>query len=263
MTEVLRHVPVAGAQIVAGIVEHRHISSHAPCRFAGPFHIIGKDQITESLSVSFASGIETLFFHIFHTPGAAALVLADDVKKHPVGIGKKLCGFFDQTAEVVHVGGIEAEGAEAGLHGGGLPAHITAFEIQFPPAGFQLGNSVVDACRDIDGHPDVDLVAGIHLCPEQIEVQSGVHFAHLCGVITVSVMTAGKTGDGVHMGGLQSLLPQFFVKTFPDPGNERGGMKVKVDLTEIQFISVHNAFSFLKDVFSQILYHFKGNFSSG
>jgi hypothetical protein len=111
--------------------------------------------------------------------------------------------------------------------------------IQFPPAGLFVGDHIVDTGSDIDGDTDIDLVTGIHLCPEQIEIQSRVHFPHLCGMITVSVMAAGKTGDRIHMGSLKPFLPQFFIEFFPDPGDQRRRMKVKMHLPEIQFISVH------------------------
>jgi hypothetical protein len=58
-------------------------------------------------------------------------------------------------------------------------------------------------------------------------------------MITVSVMAAGKTGDRIYMGSLKPFLPQFFIEFFPDPGDQRRRMKVKMYLPEIQFISVH------------------------
>ena len=78
-----------------------------------------------------------------------------------------------------------------------------------------------------------------HLGPDEIEVQSGVHFAHLGGVVAVPVVAAGKTGDGVHVGHLQTLLPQLFVEGFADARDHGRSVEIQVHLPETKFVSAH------------------------
>ena len=83
-------------------------------------------------------------------------------------------------------------------------------------------------------------MGGIDLGTEKIEFQSGMDLSHFRRMETPAVMSAGKTGDGVHMGHLKPFLPQFFVKGFPDPLQAGGGMEIQMDLPETQlFFCTH------------------------
>ena len=85
---------------------------------------------------------------------------------------------------------------------------------------------------DVDGGGDADFVAGVHLGAQQLEVEVRVSRGLLGVEVRVAVVPVGEKGDGVHVGGLEGLLPLFFVEGLADAWDQRGGVEVEVDLAK-------------------------------
>jgi hypothetical protein len=83
----------------------------------------------------------------------------------------------------------------------------------------------------IDGCAHVDLVAGLDLLAQQVDLERGVHAAHLGRIVAPPVVPLGKDVDQVDMSDLECLLELALVKAAPYGGDVLGGMEIQVDLS--------------------------------
>lgn len=139
-------------------------------------------------------------------------------------------------AEIVEVRRIEAEGPESGADRTCDPSGIRAFGVDFAPFRMILRGVVVDAGRQVDRHIDIDLLARIHLRAEKIEFQIRVHHPDAGRMVAHAVVAERKTGDGINMRRLETLLPLLLVEPFSDSGNIGRCVKIQMDLSETQLI---------------------------
>ena len=73
---------------------------------------------------------------------------------------------------------------------------------------------------------------GVNLAAQQIEIQAGMHLAHIGRVIAVAVMAFCKHGNAGDMGGFEGLPKRLGVKARTDAGDAAIGVEVEVDLAE-------------------------------
>ena len=213
---------------VTGVVEDRHIRAVDPGGFRGLLVVVHQNLFGESDTVRLIVGIQTRFFHAFQTVPAAALSLTDDVQKDPVCIRIFRNDFPDLCAENVQPRRIEAEFLVVRAQGQIKRAVGRADD----PVRMLLHDPFAEPGRDVNGGINTDLMAGIQLGAEQVELQTGVLFAHFCFVVCSAVMAGAEDRNGVNRCFFQRFLPLFFVERFTDPGEFFRCVKIKVYLTE-------------------------------
>ena len=98
------------------------------------------------------------------------------------------------------------------------------------PFRMLIGNAVVHARRDVDRYIDINFLARIKLCAQQIERQTGMPFADLGVIVAPAVVTNPESGDRVDVPVLERLLPLPLVECLPDLGDCRGRVKIQMHL---------------------------------
>ena len=187
MAEIRQDVTISGGHIAA-VVENRHIRVERTRGGSRALIIFQQSPSGKLFAVFRIEGIVSLFRHILHAPLAAAGRLADDINENAVRIGEEMHRLLNHAAEIVQIGSIEAEFLESRFKRAADPACQLAFGCNLPPFRVFFRGKVVHSARQIDRDIDVDLMAGIHLRAEQIEIESGMHFPDLCRMITPAMM---------------------------------------------------------------------------
>lgn len=118
---------------------------------------------------------------------------------------------------------------------------------------------VVESAGKIDRNIDPDFMTGIHLSTKQIEIEMRVYFPDFGRMIAPSVMTAGKTGDGIDCRLQQGFLPFLPVEGFADIRDLRRCMKIQMDLTKFRV----GSFFVRKFCFRVDVLYFRIPFSNG
>ena len=200
---------------MAGVVENRHIRPQFARGGGGAFIITLQNLFREKLAVGFGARIKSALLHPLQTGGAAALALIDDVQKDAVAVREKRGGLFNFGAQQIKVGGVEAELDESRVQRVRPPA----LRRNLMPFGVQHRHALIETGGDVDRHIHIDLLARVELGAQQVELQMGVHFAHLGRVIAPAVMADREAGDGVHVRVPQLPLPFFTVERLADSRN--------------------------------------------
>ena len=236
---VFQELPLAGGD-VAGVVEDGHVGVHLLDGGGGELVVALQSLLGDLEKMVGVVGVQALFPEALHAVFAGAGSLVDDVQEDAVAVGELAEDLLDFLAEMLHIGGVEAGLVEAGIqvalgHGGhGLQVHMDG-----QPLRMLRQHGVVQPRREIDGGVDVDFLAGVELCPEEVEGEAGVAVSHF-GVVVVPAMVAfGEEGDGVHVGFLEGFLPLPLLETCPDAGDLAGGVEVQVDLAEAEGVLFH------------------------
>ena len=99
------------------------------------------------------------------------------------------------------------------------------------------GIDIVDSRRDVDGCLHSDLLAGIELGPQQVEVEMRVGLTDRGRVVAPAMVAFGEKGDRVDVARLQGLLPFPAIEPGADPGDLWGGVKIEMDLAETEVLS--------------------------
>jgi hypothetical protein len=233
------HTVTATAGDVAVVVEDGHAGVALLARLGRHFQVALLGELGAFLAIAFVVRIKAVLSHDLEAPVAAAWALRDDVEEDAVGVGEHFRRFLDLGAEVVDVRGVEADLVEAGLERADDPAGIFSFRRDLAPFGMGFYFLVVETGGEIDRDLYVDLLAGVHLGAQQIEIEVGVHRADLGGVIGHPVMALREAGDGIDVGVLERLLPVLFVEGGADALDVGRGVKIEVDLAEAEFLVGH------------------------
>jgi len=219
---------------VAGVVEDRHLRVVFPHGFGDPFVIVGQHPLRELPAVRLRLRVEPGGPHVRDAFRADALALEDDVEKESVGVGEAFERLVGERAEVVEIGGVETELAEAGRPFVRRAPAVDAGRIDFAPFRVGEGGDVVAPGGEVDGDGDARLMRRVHLGAEQVERQLRMHDPDLRRVIAVTVVTDREAGDRIDRRIFQHP-PEFGgIERGPHPGDFPRGVKVQVNLTITQ-----------------------------
>ena len=231
VAEVLENLGVAHRHM-AGVVEDRHLRIAAPGGGGAPLVVFEQHLPRIGEAVLRLGRIESFRLHSRHAVFAAAGALRNDVEEDPVRVGEERHGLFDLAAEVVQIGGVEAEFRETRFERRMVPAAPAPLAIDFAPFGVFPPLHLIDAGGEVDRHVDADLVAGVDLFAQQVEFEMGMHPPHFGRVVAPAVMAAREAGDRIDRGVAESLLPLPAVERFSDSFNEGGGVEIEMNLTK-------------------------------
>ena len=231
MTEELQEVTIGGTEMPA-VVEDRHVRRESLHGIRNVAVVFLQDEPGEAAPVILTLGIQSSGHHALQAVRAATFALDDDIEEQAVGIGKGLERFACVLAEIVEIRRVEAEFLEARHQGTGENAAVLTFWRNLPPFGVKVRQAVVEACREVYGNLDVNLVAGIHLGAQEIEFQSRVHLADRGRMVAPAMMADGKASEGIDMRLAERVLPFLLLETLAKTVDFRRCMKIQVDLAE-------------------------------
>ena len=97
-----------------------------------------------------------------------------------------------------------------------------------------IQNHAVQTGGNVDWHVDVDLFARVKLRAEQIEAKLRMKAPFFRKVIMPAMMALCEQRDGIHVAGLQRVLPFIFVKGQSDSRNRRRCMEIQMNLSKTQ-----------------------------
>ena len=237
----LRHVPA--------VVEHGHLGVAHPGGGGGGLVVLQQCVAGVGLAVLFVQRVDPLLRHRRDARVADALGLRDDVEEEAVAVGEERHDLPDLLAQELQVPGVEAGAEEARLDVAAGPAGQPAVGPGLPPLGMRRGGHVVQPGGHVDGHVDVDFLAGVELGAQEVERQVRMALADPGVVVRPAVVADGERGDGVHVPALQCLLPPGLVERLADPGDRFGCVEVQVDLAESEMM--HRSSSNLSHAASQ------------
>ena len=94
--------------------------------------------------------------------------------------------------------------------------------------------TAVQASGNVDRHVDVDLLACVKLRTKQIEAKLRMEAAFFREMIMPAMMAFREQRDGIHVAGLQRVLPFILVKGQSDSRNRRRSVEIQMNLSETQ-----------------------------
>ena len=134
-----------------------------------------------------------------------------------------------QLAEVIQIWAIKAQTVEPSFGNARFWANIRP---NLTPFGMINCSDLVKTGGKIDGYVDIKSFGSFILCPEQIEFQMRMLFAHLRGMVTPPMMALGKAGNGIDVTKFQRVLPLFPIKFNADIFNQGRGVKIQMYLSK-------------------------------
>jgi hypothetical protein len=94
----------------------------------------------------------------------------------------------------------------------------------------------------VNGHLYADCMASVNLLLKKIPVKMRVPAGEIRVIVNHSMMTPGKTGNGVHAGVLQGLSKFLGIKLLPYAFNLLRGVKIQMYLTKSEFSHSETSF---------------------
>ena len=224
---------------VPGVVKNRHVRVEDLGRLSGPFVVAQQSGLGRLLAVFQQLGIKALRGQVGQPPFGSAGLLRNDIEKNPVAIRKQAHCLFDLGAEKIEIRTEKIHHEKSRLEWRSDPAAEGPFGVDLAPVRVFLSRHIVHSGGEVNGSGHADLLAGVELGAQQIEIQMGVNFADLGRMVTPAMMAFGEERDRIHPRFLQGVLPAGLVEFGPDGRDVRRGVKIEVDLAEGQRLWFH------------------------